>query len=45
MQISGAVKNPYGLEYTTEGSSGGSGAAAAASYAPITIGTDTTGNN
>lgn len=37
----GETLNPYNLEHTAGGSSNGSGAAIAASFAPLAIGTDT----
>ena len=40
----GPVRNPWDLERITGGSSGGSAAALAASFAPLTIGTDTGGS-
>lgn len=40
----GAVKNPWNEEYTPGGSSGGSGAAVAASLCVASIGTDTAGS-
>lgn len=40
----GQALNPYQLDRTTSGSSSGSGAAVAASYAPLAIGTETNGS-
>ena len=37
----GVVRNPYSLDRSTAGSSGGPAAGAAASYAMISLGTDT----
>ncbi len=37
----GSVKNAYNIDYTPLGSSGGSAVSVAASYSPISIGTDT----
>ncbi|MCU4924949.1 amidase family protein [Halobacteria archaeon AArc-dxtr1] len=42
--MGGQVYNPYDLERSAGGSSGGSGAGMAANYAPIGIGTDTGGS-
>jgi len=42
--IGGLTKNPHALDRNTCGSSAGSGAAAAASLAPITVGTETDGS-
>jgi amidase len=42
--IGGLVRNPYALDRTTCSSSSGSGAAVAASLAPLTVGTDTIGS-
>src|SRR4051812_26840951 len=42
--LGGQVLNPYDLDYGTSGSSAGSGAAAAAGLAAITIGTETSGS-
>lgn len=42
--IGGLAKNPHALDRNTCGSSAGSGAATAASLAPITIGTETDGS-
>lgn len=42
--IGGLTKNPHALDRNTCGSSAGSGAATAASLAPITIGTETDGS-
>ena len=42
--LGGQVLNPYDLDYGTSGSSAGSGAAAAAGLAAITIGTETCGS-
>lgn len=42
--IGGLTKNPHALDRNTCGSSAGSGAAAAASLAPLTIGTETDGS-
>jgi Asp-tRNA(Asn)/Glu-tRNA(Gln) amidotransferase A subunit family amidase len=42
--IKGAMHNPYSLDRTVGGSSGGSAAAVAAGYAPLAYGTDTGGS-
>jgi amidase len=42
--VSGQTRNPYNPEYTPLGSSGGSGAALAAWFAPLSLGTDTGGS-
>jgi amidase len=42
--VSGQTRNPYNPNYTPLGSSGGSGAALAAWFAPLSIGTDTGGS-
>jgi len=42
--VGGLTKNPHSLDRNTCGSSAGSGAATAASLAPITIGTETDGS-
>ncbi|MDP3783995.1 MAG: amidase family protein, partial [Sphingopyxis sp.] len=42
--VGGLAKNPHALDRNTCGSSAGSGAATAASLAPITIGTETDGS-
>ena len=42
--VGGLVKNPYALDRTACGSSSGSGAAVAASYAPAALGTETDGS-
>lgn len=42
--LQGPMKNPYDLERTVGGSSGGSAVAIAAQYAPLAIGTDTGGS-
>lgn len=42
--LRGEMKNPYDLERTVGGSSGGSAVAVAAQYAPLAIGTDTGGS-
>jgi len=42
--VGGLTKNPHALDRNTCGSSAGSGAATAASLAPITIGTETDGS-
>ena len=42
--MGGLVRNPYALDRNACGSSSGSGAAAAASYAAATIGTETSGS-
>lgn len=42
--VGGLVKNPYALDRTACGSSSGTGAAIAASYAPVGIGTETDGS-
>lgn len=42
--VGGLVRNPYGLDRTACGSSAGSGAAAAAGLAALTIGTETDGS-
>jgi amidase len=43
-KIFGPTRNPHDVNVTAGGSSGGSGAAAAACFAPITIGTDLGGS-
>lgn len=40
----GPSRNPHALEHMTGGSSGGSGAAAAAGFVPLTLGSDTNGS-
>ena len=42
--VGGLVQNPYALDRTSCGSSSGSGAAVAASYAAVAIGTETDGS-
>jgi amidase len=42
--VGGLVRNPYALDRTSCGSSSGSGAAVAASFAPVAIGTETDGS-
>lgn len=42
--IGGLTRNPYALDRTTCGSSSGSGAAVAAGFAPIAVGTETDGS-
>lgn len=42
--LGGQTRNPHNLDYTPGGSSCGSGAAVAANYAPLGIGTDTSGS-
>lgn len=42
--INGVTKNPHRLESDPSGSSGGSGASAAANFATVTLGTDTGGS-
>ncbi|MCT8002068.1 amidase [Sphingomonas sanguinis] len=42
--VGGLVRNPYGLDRTACGSSSGSGAAIAASFAAIAVGTETDGS-
>jgi len=42
--VGGQVKNPYALDRTPCGSSSGSGAAVAAGYAPLALGTETDGS-
>lgn len=42
--IGGLVRNPYALDRTTCGSSSGSGAAVAASFAAVAVGTETDGS-
>ena len=42
--VGGLVKNPYALDRTACGSSSGSGAAVAASLAPVAVGTETDGS-
>ncbi len=42
--VGGLVKNPYALDRTACGSSSGSGAAVAASFAPAALGTETDGS-
>lgn len=42
--VAGETLNPYNLQYTTAGSSGGTAAAIAANFAVIGIGTDTGGS-
>ncbi|UYY57945.1 amidase [Sphingomonas sp. S2-65] len=42
--VGGLVRNPYALDRTACGSSSGSGAAVAASLAPVAIGTETDGS-
>ncbi len=39
--IAGETRNPYNMEHTTAGSSGGTGAAVAANFGAIGLGTDT----
>lgn len=43
-ETGGLAKNPYGLDRTTYGSSGGSAVGIAAGYAVISLDTDTTGS-
>ncbi|CAG7621814.1 Putative amidase AmiD [Paenibacillus solanacearum] len=40
----GQVLNPYGADFSTGGSSAGSGVAVAAGYVPVTVGTETSGS-
>jgi len=42
--VGGLVRNPYALDRTACGSSSGSGAAVAASFAPVAVGTETDGS-
>jgi len=42
--VGGLVRNPYALDRTACGSSSGSGAAVAASFAPLAVGTETDGS-
>ena len=42
--VGGLVRNPYALDRTACGSSSGSGAAVAAGYAPVALGTETDGS-
>ena len=42
--VGGLVRNPYALDRSSCGSSSGSGAAVAASFAPVAIGTETDGS-
>lgn len=42
--LGGSIRNPHNLERSPAGSSGGTGAAVAAAYAPLGIGTDTGGS-
>lgn len=42
--VGGLVRNPYALDRTACGSSSGSGAAVAASFAPVALGTETDGS-
>lgn len=42
--VAGQTRNPYNPEFTPLGSSGGSGAALAAWFAPLALGTDTGGS-
>lgn len=42
--FAGICRNPYNLEHTTGGSSGGSAAAVACKFSPISLGTETIGS-
>ncbi|MFM9376357.1 amidase [Gordonia sp. VNK21] len=42
--VTGQTRNPYGLEHNPGGSSGGTGAAIAASFAAVGLGSDTSGS-
>jgi amidase len=42
--VGGLVRNPYALDRSSCGSSSGSGAAVAASFAPVAVGTETDGS-